>query len=152
MSKEREIKCEYPQWKAERELKAQVAAARREAELYKDRFKAAKVIIVIAAALIIVLAIVAVANNRESTAADATEAVLTKYEKVFEAETKTAERIKVAKEVEGIFAGVALEELPEKNAEFLRTCRAIAKHLEANKDGAVFVEAEDASKNKSQYE
>lgn len=129
MSKEREIKCEYPQWKAEKELKVQVEEAKQKAREYKDRYNAAKVIVVIAAALIIALAIVAVVNSKESTAAKATAAILTEYEKEFKAETGTAERIAVAEEVDELFKGVDLDDLPEKNAEFLESCRTITKQL-----------------------
>lgn len=136
MNKGREIKCEFPQWKKEDELKAKAAEARQAAEYYKGRFNKAQAAIVAAVVLIIVLSIIAIVNSKESTAAEATAAILTEYEKEFKAETGTAERIEVAEEVDRLFKGVDLDDLPEKNAEFLEACRMITKQLGGNtKDG-----------------
>ena len=129
MSKEKEIKCEYPQWKAEKELKEKAAEAKQEAKLYKKRLDNAKAVIVGAVVMVIMLLIMAIGNGMPDTAAEATAAILTDYEKEFKAETGTEERIAVAAEVDRIFKGVRLGDLPEKNAEFLESCRTITKQL-----------------------
>lgn len=129
MNERKEIKCEFPRWKEEEKLKTQAAEARQAAEYYKGRFNKAQAAIVAAVVLIIVLSIIAIVNSRESTAAEATAAILTEYEKEFKAETGTVERIEVAEEVDRLFKGVDLDDLPEKNAEFLEACRMITKQL-----------------------
>lgn len=137
MSKEKEIKCEYPQWKAEQEMNAKVEEEKQKARVYKNRYNAAKSIIVIAAAVIIALAIFAVVNSKENTAAQATAAILTEYEKEFKAETGRDERIELAVEVEKTFKDVKMDDLPKENAEFLYTCRVIANNLDANEEGVI---------------
>lgn len=129
---ENEIKCELPRWKQEKEMEAKVEAAQAAAEFYRGRFNKAKAVVIAAVLLIVTLAAVASARDRENTAATAAAAILTEYEKEFKAEAGTAERIEVAAEVERVFKGVDLADLPEKNAEFLEACRMITKQLGGN--------------------
>lgn len=129
MGEPKEIKCEFTHWKEEKELKTQAAEARREAEIYKMRFDRSKAFIAAAVVIIIIMGIIAIVNSKDNTAAEATAAILTEYEKEFKAETGTEERIEIAEEIDRLFKSVDLDDLPEKNAEFLEACRMITKQL-----------------------
>lgn len=129
MGEPKEIKCEFSHWKEEKELKTQAAEARREAEVYRTRYDKAQIVIVTMVAIIIILAIAMFVSCRKNTAAEATAAILTEYEKEFKAETGTEERIEIAEEIDRLFKSVDLDDLQEKNAEFLEACRMITKQL-----------------------
>lgn len=129
MGEPKEIKCEFSHWKEEKELKTQAAEARREAEVYRTRYDKAQIVIVTMVAIIIILAIAMFVSCRKNTAAEATADILTEYEKEFKAETGTEERIEIAEEIDRLFKSVELDDLPEKNAEFLEACRMITKQL-----------------------
>lgn len=129
MGEAKEIKCEFSHWKEEKELKTQAAEARREADVYRTRYDKAQIVIVAMVAIIIILAIAMFVSCRKNTAAEATAAILTEYEKEFKAETGTEERIEIAEEIDRLFKSVDLDDLPEKNAEFLEACRMITKQL-----------------------
>lgn len=129
MGEPKEIKCEFSHWKEEKELKTQAAEARREADVYRTRYDKAQIVIVTMVAIIIILAIAMFVRCRKNTAAEATAAILTEYEKEFKAETGTEERIEIAEEIDRLFKSVDLDDLTEKNAEFLEACRMITKQL-----------------------
>lgn len=129
MNEGKEIKCEFTHWKEEKELKKKAAEERREAEYYRTRYDKAQFVIDAMVAVIIILPITALVSLKESTAAAATADILTEYEKEFKAETGTEERIEIAAEIDKLFKGVELDDLPEKNAEFLEACRMITKQL-----------------------